>query len=466
MEERTLQFFASSCGGRLIGAAGTEAARRVSTDSRAVEAGDLFVALAGEQFDGHDFLGSVRAKGAAAAVIDEQHLAALPPGTQGIAVKDTRRALGAMARAYRADFDLAAIAVAGSNGKTSTKELVASVLREAMPATWSAASFNNDIGVPLSLLGIERGHRAGVFEAGTNHPGELRPLLEMIQPSAGIITSIGREHLEFFGSLEGVLAEEGTLAEMLPARGFLLINGDGYGADALARRTAARVVRVGGGPENDWRITSLRMDAEGTAFTIEARAEGFSGEYHTTLLGKHQVANATYAIAVGKELGLGRAEIQRGLASCPAVKQRLQLREIDGFLLLDDAYNANADSMRAALETLESFPCRGRRIAVLGDMAELGPASAQAHAEVGRRAAGVDCLVAVGKSSGLMASAARGAGAREVVELAEPEEAGPVVTDLVRPGDVVLVKASRSSRLERVVEFIAAQFAPVRPAAV
>jgi UDP-N-acetylmuramyl pentapeptide synthase len=178
------------------------------------------------------------------------------------------------------------------------------------------------------------------------------------------------------------------------------------------------------------------------------------------------VVNAAYAIVVGKELGLGRAEIQRGLASCTGAKMRLQPKRIDDFLVLDDAYNANADSMQAALDTLHVFPCKGRRIAVLGDMGELGDTSDAAHEEVGRRAAekGVDCLVAVGKSSGIMAQAARIAGLRNVLHLPEVETVGPAVTELVRPGDVVLVKASRSARLERVIEYLSARFAEKEPA--
>jgi UDP-N-acetylmuramoyl-tripeptide--D-alanyl-D-alanine ligase len=316
------------------------------------------------------------------------------------------------------------------------------------------------VGVPLTLLQLEQKHRAAVLEVGTNHPGELQPLLNIIRPNAGIITSIGREHLEFFGTIDGVLQEEGTLAECLPPAGFLLVNGDGYGADELARRSRARVIRIGTGPKNDWQISSVRMSAEGTRFHLSSAAKDFSGEYVTRLLGVHQVVNATYAVVVGKELGLDRTQIARGLASCGGAKMRLQLKHIDDFLVLDDAYNANADSMHAALDTLQTFPCRGRRIAVLGDMAELGETCATAHEEVGRRAAAgeIDYLVAVGKNSRIMASAARGAGLQRVVELAEVEKAGPAVTEIVRPGDVVLVKASRSTRLERVVDFLAAQF--------
>jgi UDP-N-acetylmuramoyl-tripeptide--D-alanyl-D-alanine ligase len=465
MEERTLSFVRESCGGRVLNETTPVMVRGVSTDSRSVEPGNLFVALSGSNFDAHDFLRDVCDKGAAAAVVEERRTAALPQGLPGVVVENARRALGQIGGAYRRQFDFSPIAVGGSNGKTSTKELIAAVLRQKMETLASVASFNNDVGVPLTLLALEKKHRAGVFEVGTNHPGEIRPLLEIIQPRIGIITSIGREHLEFFGTLDGVLAEEGNVAEVLPPTGLLVLNGETYGADRIEQRTGARVVRVGFRPENDWIISSVRIGEEGTHFTLSTEVEDFSGEYVTKLLGTHQVVNATYAVVVGRELGLGRAEIQRGLASCRGAKMRLQLRSIDEFLVLDDAYNANVDSMQAALETLRSFPCKGRRIAVLGEMGELGETSVSAHEEVGRRAAEgrVDCLVAVGKSSKIMAAAARGAGLRDVIDFAEVEKAGPAVTEMVRPGDVVLVKASRSTRIERVIEFLSAHFGSSEP---
>jgi UDP-N-acetylmuramoyl-tripeptide--D-alanyl-D-alanine ligase len=456
----TLQFIAESCGGRIVSGEPSMFVRGVSTDSRGIERGNLFVALTGPNFDGHDFLGDVCGKGAAAALIAKGKRSSLPPLLAGVECDDPRQAFGRIGAAHRRTMPVRALAIAGSNGKTSTKDLVASVLRERLLTVASPASFNNEIGVPATLLQLEQRHQAGVFEVGTNHPGELRPLLEMIEPEGGVITSIGREHLEFFGSIEHVLEEEGTLAEVLPPSGFLVIQGEGYGADQLAQRSRARVIRVGFGEGNDWRISSVEMGADGTRFVITTETKDFSGEYVTRLLGTHQVVNATFAVVVGKELGLGRAEIQRGLASCQGAKMRLQLRQIDDFLVLDDAYNANADSMQAALDTLRNFPCKGRRIAVLGDMAELGHSADMAHEEVGRRAAkeNVDCLVAVGKSSRIMANAALRAGLNDVVVLPEVESAGAAVIELVRPGDVVLVKASRSVRLERLVECLAQRF--------
>ena len=465
MESQALSTIAKWSHGRLLNASPSAIVHGLTTDSRAVRKGDLFVALAGEKFDGHDFLLDVCAMSAAAAVVEEKRSAALPAHLPCVVVPDTRKALGAIAKSYCQLYSAAAIAVAGSNGKTSTKELVAAVLSQRLRTLWSPASFNNDIGVPLTLLQLTAAHQAGVFEIGTNHPGELRPLIEMIRPTIGVITSIGREHLEHFGTIDGVLEEEGTLAQLLPAGGLLVINGDGYGAAQLTRRSVARVLRVGHGEGNDWKIRVLEMGVNGSRFEIETSAEDYAGEYSIKLLGTHQVVNAAYAVVVGKELGLGRAEIQRGLASCLGAKMRLQPKKIDDFIVLDDAYNANADSMQAALDTLLVFPCRGRRIAILGDMGELGETSVAAHEEVGRRAAekGVDYLVAVGEKSRVMASAARTAGLRNVLDVAEVEKVGPAVTEIVGSGDVVLVKASRSTRLERVIEYLSDRYSAEQP---
>lgn len=463
MEAQKLNTIAEWCHGRMHNASPVAVVSGISTDSRAIKGGELFVALSGERFDAHDFLSDVCAKGAVAAIVEEKRLAALPQNLPAVVVENSRHALGEIASGYRACMKIPAVAIAGSNGKTSTKELVAAVLSQKKRTVWSPASFNNDVGVPLTLLQISSTDEVAVLEVGTNHPGELRPLIEMIRPNIGIITSIGREHLEFFGNVDGVLKEEGTLAEMLPAGGLLVLNGDGYGADDLMRRSCARIARVGSGAANDWRIRDVKLGPNGSRFVIESEHSEYSGTYETKLLGSHQVVNATFAIVVGKEQGLGRAEIQRGLASCAGAKMRLQPKRIDDFLVLDDAYNANADSMQAALETLRAFPCKGRRIAVLGDMGELGETSVSAHEEVGRGAAekGVDYLIAVGRSSKIVAAAARNAGLRDVMELAEVEKAGPAVTEVVKSGDVVLVKASRSTRLERVIDYLSEQFASI-----
>ena len=453
MEERSLHFVAKACAGELLSGSPAVSILRVCTDSRKARPGDLFFALRGDRFDGHDFIADVSKK-AAAVVIRHGHDCKEAGLCPVVAVDDTRKALGRLAAVYRKDFSLPVVAVGGSNGKTTTKELIDAVLRQKLATLWSEASFNNDIGVPLTLLRLEREHQAAVLEAGTNHPGELQPLVRMIQPQYGVLTNIGREHLEFFGDLEGVALEEGWLAELLPATGKLFINGDNACAGSLIKRTPAKVVRLGEAEGNDWRVGAVRLGRNGVTFRVEGAKPGFTGDYRIRLLGRHQALNALFAIALGAELGLSRAEIERGLKECQPARMRLQLWELNGVRVLDDAYNANADSMLTALETLQSLPCKGRRVAVLGDMAELGAYSQAAHEEVGRRAAelGIAQLFTVGKMAPTMARGARDAGLNRVLEFADVEAAAAAVKQFIKEGDVLLLKASRASRLERIAD--------------
>jgi UDP-N-acetylmuramoyl-tripeptide--D-alanyl-D-alanine ligase len=454
MEARSLKYVAAACGGELCCGSPEIRVGRVCTDSRRLLAGDLFFALAGERFDGHDFLQQAAEKGASAVVVERKRLAGSINCSAMIAVENTRAALGQLASKYREDFELPLVAVGGSNGKTTTKELIASVLCQRVSTLWSEGSFNNDIGVPLTLLRLQQSHQAAVVEAGTNHPGELAPLLRMMRPNYGVITCIGREHLEFFGDVAGVAREEGWLAELLPPHGKLFLNGDDDWTGSMVSRARATVVRVGFTAHNNWRATSLRPDTQGVRFKVEGPLDGYASDYRVRLLGRHQVVNALFAIAIGAELGLSRAEIMRGLAECRPPKMRLELWECNGVRVLDDAYNANADSVAAALQTLQELPCKGRQVAVLGDMAEQGVHSEAVHAEIGRRAAesGVGQLFAVGKMAPMVARAARHAGLNRVFEFEDVDTAAAAVKSFVKSGDVVLIKASRAARLERIGE--------------
>jgi UDP-N-acetylmuramoyl-tripeptide--D-alanyl-D-alanine ligase len=458
VETRDLQFVLNACAGTLAQGSASLTFGRISMDSRSAQPGDLFVALAGERFNAHAFLRDVADKGVAALLVETGEFLELPSGCAAVAVDNTRQALGRLAAQYRKDFSLPMIAVGGSNGKTTTKELIASVLRQKLATLWSEASFNNDIGVPLTLLRLENSHQVAVLEVGTNHPGELAPLVKMIQPQFGVITNVGREHLEFFGDLAGVAKEEGALAELLPANGKLFLNGDNEWTPELAKRTAARVVRVGFNEGNDWRAGNVQIEKLGASFQVETAVAEFAGEYRINLLGRHQIVNALLAMAVGVELGLNRAEIERGLTECQPPKMRLQLWELNGVRVLDDAYNANADSVIAALQTLQDLPCKGRRVAVLGDMAELGQHSEAAHEEIGRRAAelGVGQLFAVGKMAAVTARGAREAGLNRILEFGDVENAAAAVKSFLKAGDVLLLKASRTSRLERISELLRA----------
>jgi UDP-N-acetylmuramoyl-tripeptide--D-alanyl-D-alanine ligase len=248
------------------------------------------------------------------------------------------------------------------------------------------------------------------------------------------------------------------MADCLPTDGVLFLNGDNPWSEILARRTHARVVLVGLDRGNDCVARDVRVDENGAVFTVDCRYPGLSGEYSIKLLGRHQVTNALLALAVGAEMGLNRAEIQRGLLACAPAKMRLQMSSPGGILILDDSYNANADSMLAALQTLRELPCAGRRVAVLGDMSEQGDCSRAAHFEVGRRAAAsrLDQLFAIGRQGCEIAAAARSRGFNSIVEIDEVDRAAQAVKEFARPGDVVLVKASRSMRLERITEVLRA----------
>jgi UDP-N-acetylmuramoyl-tripeptide--D-alanyl-D-alanine ligase len=454
MEPFGLDYLLRSVDGQLLSGGGTAPVQRVCTDSRHAQPGDVFFALSGERFDGHQFIEEVARKSVAAIVAQRDRIPPVSLKPAMIAVADTRKALGQLGAAYRKQFSVPIIGVAGSNGKTTTKELIASVLRQKLAVLWSEGSFNNEIGVPLTVLNLNQSHQVGVLEVGTNHPGELAPLINIIQPEYGVITNIGREHLEFFGDLSGVAREEGWLAELLPARGKLFINGDSEWTSGIVRRSRGSVVRVGAGEENVWRLLSIRPDKEGVVFRVASSHSEFAGDYRINLLGRHQALNALFAIALGVELGLNRDEISRGLEDCKPAKMRMQFWELGGVRVLDDAYNANADSMLAALQTLQEFPCKGRRVAVLGDMAELGTHSEAAHEEVGRRAAelGVGQLFAIGKMAPIMARGARDAGLNRVFEFTDVESAAAVVKSFLRDGDLLLLKASRSTRLERIAD--------------
>ncbi len=441
---------AATSGQLLAGEPGT-AIRRVVTDSRRAGPGDLFVALSGPNFDGHDFLTEAVSRGVAAGLIAADQVGRAPRGMALVLVDDPRAAYGLLAGWHRRGFEIPVTCVAGSNGKTTTKDLLATLLATAGPTLSSEASHNNDVGVPGTLLRLDSTHRAAVLEAGTNHPGELEPLIRLIQPRFGILTSIGREHLEFFGDLEGVAREEGVLGEVLPAEGLLVLPDETPFIDVIVARTRARVVRLGGRGPTDWAAVATEAEWRGTVFEVTGPRADWCGTWQVPLPGRHSVLNALAALVVAAEHGIDPAAARGALAAFQPPRQRLNVVEVGGVRLLDDTYNANADSMGAALQTLSDLPCAGRRVAVLGDMAELGSHAGTAHGEVGRTAAHtVDALFTVGQFAEVTATAARGAGLGRATACADVGAAVAAVVGFVRSGDTVLVKASRSGRLERV----------------
>lgn len=464
MEARTLEFMREATGGEFFAGGGEVVVKGIFTDSRAPMAEGVFLAVMGERFDGHDFVGKVGEAGCRAFIVSRTEGIDFPVGSTVLKVADTVAAYGQIAAAYRRQFSkLVVIAVCGSNGKTTTKDMIAAVLARRGAVVASERSFNNQIGVPGTLLRITSQHEYAVVEVGTNHPGELKPLLQMVAPDYGVLTSIGHEHLEFFKSVEGVVEEEGTLAEVLPADGGLFINQDSVGVDAITKRLKPGVMvkRVGLGEyENDFNGRLLGVRPEGTDFSVKWRGGGslIEVEYYIRPVGAQHVTNAMLAIAVGWMSGVATGKVQDALAECPASDMRSQVEVVHGVTILKDCYNANLESVKAALETLRMLPCGkiGNRIAILGTMSELGESALEAHQEVGRMAARLwlDYLFLYGEYAKEMKVAFESEGSEvtkvrlfDTMELLIKE-----VSSIVSKGDCVLVKASRSQRFEQIVE--------------
>jgi UDP-N-acetylmuramoyl-tripeptide--D-alanyl-D-alanine ligase len=414
----------------------------VSTDTRSLRQGDLFVALRGERFDGHGFLGQAKAAGAVAAMVDRAYGGEFPMPV--VVVDDTKRALGALARGWRARFAPALIAVTGSNGKTTVKEMLASVLRchagdEAVLAT--AGNLNNDIGLPLTLLRMREKHRWCAIELGMNHRGEIAYLASIAQPSVALVNNAQREHLEFMNSVDEVAAENASVYGALPSHGVAVVNADDPHAGVFRRAAGARRV-VDFGIETKALVTggySLK------ALQSELVVRTPEGETRATLAipGLHNVRNALAAAACAHAGGIGLKGIGEGLTAFRPYTGRLQVkRSASGATVIDDSYNANPDSVRAAIDVLAA--CPAPTVLVLGDMGEVGAQGAQFHREVGAYAAAkkISQLLAIGDAT-RHAVDAFGPGARHFEK----------VEDLVAniKGNSILVKGSRFMRMERIV---------------
>jgi UDP-N-acetylmuramoyl-tripeptide--D-alanyl-D-alanine ligase len=445
---RTLAEFARACGGQLRGA--DAAFGDVVSDSRTLQPGQLFVALKGPSFNGRDFLAAALAAGAAGAVVDAPQPVALPQ----IVVADTQAALTRAARAFRAAFQGPLIGVAGSNGKTTAKEMTARILSGVGACLATRGNLNNHIGVPLTLLRLSNEHRFAVVEMGANHAGEVAELVEVARPTIGLITNAGAEHLEGFGSLEGVARAEGEMVAGLAAGATAVINADDAFAALWRGLTKAQVVTFGVRERADFAASEVRttLDAAGFRSRFRLDCPAGSAAIELALGGAHNIANALAAAAAAAAAGASLADISAGLAAVRAVPGRLQFkRATSGSWLIDDSYNANPSSARAAIAVLGALA--GRRWLVLGDMAELGEFAREAHAEIGEfaRASGIERLYATGElMQGAVASF--GAGARWFADAAALTQA--LGRDLENAGSEVrlLVKGSRFNRLERVVD--------------
>jgi UDP-N-acetylmuramoyl-tripeptide--D-alanyl-D-alanine ligase len=429
----------------------------VSIDSRLLGVGEVFFAIRGPRLDGHDFVADAASRGASCVVV--HHVPdPLPTGLPLILVEDTTRALGRLGAAHRAKFDIPVVAVTGSNGKTTTKEMIAAVLGTRWRVLKPEASFNNQWGLPLTLLRLAPEHEALVVEIGTNQRGEIAYLTGLTGPTVGVVTTVAAVHTEFLGSLAGVRDEKAALVRGLSAEGWALLNADDVRVAGMARETAARVLTYGQGLTAVIRAAGdIDEGPDGLRFTLETGREREA--VVLAFAGRHNVTNALAAAAVGVALGLPLAEIARGLESARPLKGRCVWREVGAVTILDDTYNANPASTKAALDTALAHRGGRRLLVVLGDMLELGGLAEEAHREVGRQvaAAGAAEFVAMGKHMGAAVESARAAGLAEAHHASTFEDTIADLLKRVAPGDLVLVKGSRGMRMERVADALAAR---------
>jgi UDP-N-acetylmuramoyl-tripeptide--D-alanyl-D-alanine ligase len=449
----TAAAFAARVGGVIVGDPDATFSG-FAIDSRVLEPGECFVALDAAR-DGHDYVSDAFRRGARVALV--ARVVEHPAGHALVVVDDPLVALGrAAAHARRAWSDeVIVVGITGSAGKTATKDLTAAALSGSRRVHASPGSFNNEAGLPLTLLSAPPRTEVVVAEMGARFPGNIADLCAIARPQVGLITHVGLAHAEHLGGPEGILATKGALVEALPVSGTAVLNADDDATSALAKRTSARVITVGSTSGADVVVRDLVVDEVlRPRFVLES--PWGSVDVALSVRGVHQAANAAMAAAVALVLGVAPADVAAGLAAAHTAAWRMELvTSARGITVLNDAYNASPSSMRAALQSFGELPAR-RRIAVLGDMLELGAHAAAAHAEIGELAAavGVDLLVAVGPHSALAAAHAARAG---VVALtaADPDEAYALVAERVRPGDAVLVKASRAVGLEVVADALA-----------
>ena len=429
----------------------------VSTDSRTTAPGELFLALRGGNFDGHQFVAAAKARGAVAAVVAADAAEALKDAALPLVlVADTRLALGALAADWRSRFDLPVIAVTGSNGKTTTKEMIASILQAAFGDAVLATqgNFNNDIGLPLTLLKLDARHRAAIIEMGMNHPGEIAYLADLARPTVALVTNAQRAHLAGMGSIEAIATEKGSVYQGLGDAGVAVFNADDQWAD-LWRAQSAGHRTMTFGIETQAEVSG-QCQLHGLENYLTLSVQDETVEVALALPGLHNSRNALAAATAALAAGLPLSAVRDGLAAFRGVKGRLQRRTgLNGAILLDDTYNSNPDSVRAGIDVLAATV--GKKLLVLGDMGEIGEMTGQFHDEIGgyAKSQGVDCLFAFGESS-VIAAHNFGAGGQHYKKI---EDLIQAVSAELTPDTTVLVKGSRFMRMERVADAISAPLA-------
>ncbi len=464
----SLEGILKATGGRLLLASAiVESSRQpirgISIDSRTLQPGEVYFALQGQNFDGHDFVDRALAGGASAAVVSERWVHEgqknerrdqISKDTAFIVVADPLSALQDVAAEHRRRLAPVLIGVTGTNGKTTTKDMLAAILSRRDATLKTEGNFNNQIGVPLTLLRLRPKHRLAVVEMGMSGPGEIRRLAFISRPQHGLITNIGPAHLLQMNDLESIAKAKFELLEMLPDDGLAFLNADDERLRSQTIIPPNRTVTFGMSPEAACRAEDVRLlGTEGTAFTVPGL-----GVFQIPTWGRHNVFNALAAIAAGRELGVGADDLRAALANFLPSPMRMERLEIGSITVFNDAYNANPPSMRAALEVLAGAPAAGRRIAVLGDMCELGSEEIAAHREIGRLVAALapDELITVGELAAEIRREAlsRRYSARHSRHCATAGDAALVLKEMLRDGDVVLLKASRAVHMEEILPLL------------
>jgi UDP-N-acetylmuramoyl-tripeptide--D-alanyl-D-alanine ligase len=445
----SLSKLAAMSGATLLAGIPETVATGVSKDTRTIRPGDLYVALRGERFDGNRYLADAASKGACGAICDSDPPTGLAAGFGILLTPDAQTGLTRLAESWRGMLHLKSIVITGSSGKTSTKDFTTAVLGSQSRVTATRGNLNNQIGVPISILEANMEDEFAVWEIGMNHRGEIAPLAGLTLPQIGIVTGIGSAHIEHLGSRDEIAREKGDLLERLPVTGCAILSEDDEFSQELRSRTRARVLEVGfdGG---DLRASKIRQDPEGSRFCIEG--EFGVSEAYLPVPGRHMVGNALLAVAAGLVCGMPLDQCASALSRIELTGGRMGRVVRRGVTLLDDTYNANPDSMVAAIETLSSLPTSGRKIAVLGMMGELGSHAAAGYERVGRAASlQLDTLICVGSEAAAIADAAVDAGHRDARRVSDNTAAASLLSSIAESGDMILLKGSRSARIEEVL---------------
>lgn len=424
----------------------------VTTDSRKITEGVLFVALKGEKFNGEDFANDALRKGAAAVLVSK---GAKDIDGAVLKVNDTLTAYQQIAGSWRRRFNIPVCAITGSSGKTTTKDLTAAVLSSLGKVCKTAANFNNEIGVPMTLLELNETHKAAVVEIGMRGRHQIEALVKFVKPTIGIVINVNETHIEILGSVENIAKAKAELVEAIPAGGTVILNADNPFTLKMKEIAAPNVSVMTYGLDTaaDLTAENISIDSGSTGFTLNYGGRKF--DFEIPIIGRHNVSNALAAIAAGLTVGLSIEEIKRGILTLATTKMRFEVIRRDGVTIVNDAYNASPASMKAAIKTVAEI-YDGRKIAVLGDMLELGDISRKAHREIGRELVEnkFDTLIVIGELGKFIADGAKDSGLKNIYVEDSHEAAARKILSILRDGDVILFKASHGMHMEKIIELI------------